>query len=1118
MNLANTEGGASFQRLFDLSGDPMCVLVRDGRFERVNAAMERSLGPAAPDLVGTSFFDYLHDDDRLRVRGLLSAVAEDGKSSTPFDARLCSRDGLLRWIEWRAAGDGEQGRIYLVGKDVGPRKTMERALHREEDFLTLLQIAAVAANEASSVEGALEIVIAAVCVRRKLPLGHGYLVTEPGILTSTHLWHVEDEQRFAPLIEASETLTFRRGEGLPGRVLETGGPQWIDLATDPHSMRREAAQACGVRAAFAFPITLGSEVLGVLEFFSSEALEPDEGLLEAMKHVGTQLGRVAERDRSRDALRDSGERARRIMETANDAFVGMDRKGFISEWNQQAECVLGWSREEAVGRRLTKTIIPPRFRAAHEKAVARYLDTGNPTIMNRSIELPVLHRDGHEIPIELTVWPLVQSDGVTFNAFLRDVSDRKKAEGEISRARDFSQTVVSSTVDGVFAFDTNMRITEWNQAMEKISGVPRTEALGKSSSELFSSLEGWGEQDSFRAALAGQETGISNSAYVHSDTGHCSFYDGNLAPLFGNEGDVVGGVGLLHDTTERKLREDGLRATSERITNAFSLTFNNALLGMATVGLDGRMEQVNPALCSLLGRSEEELLMITTERVTHEDDVPKEGPHIKRILSGDVGSYQIEKRMLHSSGQTIWVLLVASAVKDASGRLLHLIHQVADITSRKRAEEQLAHQALHDSLTELPNRTLFLDRLEQALARSQRLSTGHIAVMFLDFDRFKVINDSLGHQAGDTALVGIARRLKGLLRPSDTVARFGADEFVILCEEMESLEQAREVATRIQDSVALPIEVGPSEAVLTVSIGIALSTSSADSPEALVRDADIAMYKAKGGGRGRYEVFDDTLRHGLVQKLEVENELRTALERDELRLYYQPQVSLIEERIVGAEALIRWQHPQRGLLSPAEFIPIAEESGLIVDIDTWVVQQACRTLGRWAERGWGALSLAVNVSAQSLSRPEFGDIVRADLESCGNPTGHLCVEITERVFMGVGRSTMDTIAGLRDLGVGLALDDFGTGYSSLSYLKRFPVDVLKVDRSFIQGIGEDSDDSAITATVITLAHNMDLAAIAEGVETADQLERLKALGCDLVQGFHCGRPQPREQLERVLAA
>ena len=1096
----------------------MCVVGSNGRFERVNSALQRALGPAASDLLGTSFIDYLHDEDRLRVRDLLSALAEDGKSPTQFDARLYTEDGSFRWIEWRGAGDGSQGAIYLVGKDVGRRKTTERALHQEEDFLTLLQIAAVAANEASSVEEALEIVIAAVCVRWKLPLGHGYLVIEPGVLTSTRIWHMQEAQRFAPLIEASEARTFSRGEGLPGSVLETGQPLWIDLATDPVSTRREAAQACGVRAAFAFPVTLGSEVLGVLEFFSSGALQPDQGLLEAMKHVGAQLGRVAERSRARDALMDSGERARRIMETANDAFVGMDTQGFITDWNQKAESVFGWARDEAVGRSLMKTIIPPRLRAAHEKAVARYLDTGNPTIMNRCIELPALHRDGHEIPIELTLWPLVQRDGFTFNAFLRDVTGRKEAEEEVSRARDFAQTVVSSTVDGVFAFDTTMRITEWNQAMERISGVPRTEALGGNSSELFSSFEGWGEQDSLRAALEGRATGFSNSAYVHSDTGRCSFYDGNLAPLFGNEGNVVGGVGLLHDTTERKLREDGLRATSERITNAFSLTFTNALLGMATVGLDGRMEQANPALCSLLGRSEEELLMITTERVTHEDDVPKESPHIKRILSGDVGSYQIEKRMLHSSGQTIWVLLVASAVKDASGRLLHLIHQVADITSRKRAEEQLAHQALHDSLTELPNRTLFLDRLEQALARSQRLSAGHIAVMFLDFDRFKVINDSLGHQAGDTALVGIARRLKGLLRPSDTVARFGADEFVILCEEMESIDQAREIATRIQDSVALPIELGPSEAVLTVSIGIALSTSSADLPEALVRDADIAMYKAKGSGRGRYEVFDDTLRHGLVQRLEIENELRTALERDELRLYYQPQVSLSEGRIVGAEALIRWQHSQRGLLAPAEFIPIAEESGLIVDIDTWVVQQACRTLGRWAERGWGALSLAVNVSAQSLSRPEFGDMVRAGLESCGSPSGHLCLEITERVFMGVGRSTMDTIAGLRDLGVGLALDDFGTGYSSLSYLKRFPVDVLKVDRSFVQGIGQDSGDSAITATVITLAHNMDLEAIAEGVETEDQLHRLKALGCDLVQGFHCGRPQPREELEKALAA
>ena len=1094
----------------------MCVLGSDGRLERVNSALERSLGPAASDLLGTSFIEYLHDDDRPRVRDLLSALAQDGESPTPFDARLCARDGSLRWIEWRGTGDGSQGSIYLVGKDVSRRKTTERALHREEDFLTLLQIAAVAANEASSIEEALEIVIAAVCERRKLPLGHGYLVTEQGVLTSSGIWHMQEAQRFAPLIEASEARAFSPGEGLPGMVLKTGLPLWIDAVTDPVFTRRETAQACGLRAAFAFPLMLGSEVLGVLEFFSSDVLQPDEELLEVMKHVGAQLGRVVERSRARDDLMDSGERARRIMETATDAFVQMDMQGFITDWNEKAESVFGWAREEVVGRSLSKTIIPAWFRAAHEKGVAHYLDTGNATLINRTLELPALHRDGHEIPIELTVWPLVQRDGLTFNAFLRDVTERKEAQEALARASDFAQTVVSSTVDGVFAFDTDMKITEWNRAMETVSGVPRSEALGRNCSELFSSLEGGDEQDFCRAALEGRTTGFSNRAYVHSDTGWCSFYDGNLAPLFGKNGDVVGGVGVLHDITERKLLEDALRASSERIHNAFRLTFNNAVIGMAMVRLDGRIEQVNPALCSLLGRPEEELLTTTMESVTHEDDVSMESPHTERILSGVVSSYQIEKRMLHSSGQTIWVLLVASAVTDASGQLLHLIHQVADITSRKRAEEQLTHQALHDSLTGLPNRTLFLDRLEHALARSQRSPIAYVAVMFLDFDRFKVINDSLGRQAGDSALVGIARRLKGLLRPSDTVARFGADEFVILCEEVESLDQAREIATRVKDAVALPIEFDSTEAVLTASIGIALSTSPADSPEALVRDADIAMYKAKGGGRGRYEVFDDTLRHGVVQRLEIENELRAALENDELRLYYQPQVSMSEERIVGAEALIRWQHPRRGLLAPIEFIPIAEESGLIADIDAWVVQEACRRLKRWADHGWEELSLSVNVSAQSLSRPEFGSLLRAALGTACNPC-RLCLEITERVFLGVGRSTMETIAGLRELGVGLAIDDFGTGYSSLSYLKRFPVDVLKVDRSFVQGIGQDADDSAITATVITLAHNMDLSAIAEGVETEDQLDRLRELGCDVVQGFHCGRPQTPEDLEKVLA-
>ena len=1094
----------------------MCIVGRDGRLEQVNPVLERSLCSPSPDLLGRRFIDYVHDDDRARVGGVLSSLANDAKTPGSFDARLCGRDGSPIWIEWRAAGDGSQGPIWLVGKDVSKRKATERALHREKDFVTLLQIAAVAANEASSLEEALEIVIAAVCLRRELPLGHAYLITEPGVLKSSRIWHVQETQRFAPLIEASEARTFSAGEGLPGNVLKAGRPLWIDVATDPAFARREAAQSCGVRAAFAFPLALGSEVLGVLEFFSTGPLEPDDELFEVMKHVGAQLGRVVERSRARDAIRDSGERARGIVETANDAFVGMDGQGFITDWNAKAEALFGWPHDEVVGRSLAETLIPPRLRAAHANAVTRYQDTEHPTIINRTVELPALHRDGHEIPIELTVWPLVQNGGLTFNAFLRDMTERKNAQEEIARTRDFAQTVAFGTIDGVFAFDPEMKLTEWNPAMERISGIPRARALGRDSSDVFSSLQDSGAQGLLRAALEGRAAGFSDVAHVHSETGECSFYDGSFAPLFGKEG-VVGGVAVLHDITGRKLLEDQLRETSERISNAFSHTFNNALTGMATVSLDGRFEQVNPALCSLLGHSEEELLAKTTEEVTHEDHRSAEGAHMEGLLSGSISSYQLEKQLLHSSGRAVWVLIVASAVTDSSGRLLHLIHQVADISQRKQAEEQLTHQALHDSLTGLANRTLLLDRLEHALARSQRWTIGSLAVMFVDFDRFKVINDGLGHEAGDKVLVAMARRLEGLVRPSDTVARFGGDEFVILCEEVESLDQAREIATRITEAVANPVQLGSTEAVLSASIGIALSSSPDDPPEALVRGADAAMYKAKESGRGRYEVFDDSLGNGGVQRLEIENELRSALENGELRLYYQPQVRLSEGRIVGAEALIRWQHPRRGLLAPNEFIPIAEECGLIVDIDAWVVKDACRTLGRWAEKGWNRMSLSVNVSAQSLSRPAFGALVRTELASSGHPCC-LCLEITERIFMGVGRSTMETISGLRELGVGLALDDFGTGYSSLSYLKRFPVDVLKVDRSFVQGIVHDSNDSAIAATVITLAHNMDLAAIAEGVETEDQLDQLKTLGCDLAQGFHLGRPQPPEDLEKVLTA
>jgi len=479
-----------------------------------------------------------------------------------------------------------------------------------------------------------------------------------------------------------------------------------------------------------------------------------------------------------------------------------------------------------------------------------------------------------------------------------------------------------------------------------------------------------------------------------------------------------------------------------------------------------------------------------------------------------------EMLLRRKDGSHVSVLGTATPFFDDRGNLAGMIGVSTDISERKALEAELERRASHDPLTGLPNRHTLVDRLGQALLRTKRGKEGRkVGVLFMDLDGFKTINDSLGHEAGDRLLVTVAERLRKRLRPEDVLARFGGDEFAVLLEEVADASETIRVAQRIAESLREPFTVNDHQVNLSTSVGIALgSAHTKDDPEGMLRNADAAMYKAKEQGLGCYAVFDPAMQTRAQERLELEAELRRALEQGEFVLYYQPEVSLYNGSMVGLEALLRWQHPERGLLKPSAFVPLAEETDVIAPIGRWVLEEACRQAKRWEEEHPLAspMTMEVNLSSKQLRRRELARTVEEALTRAGVEAHTLALDITETVLIGASEHNAQALEALKKMGIRLSLDDFGTGYSSLSYLKRLPVDRVKVDRSFVKGLGGNATDTAVVRIIIELCHTLGVEVLAEGVETSEQAALLKDMGCDVGQGYYFARPLRSEELAEQL--
>jgi diguanylate cyclase (GGDEF)-like protein/PAS domain S-box-containing protein len=521
-------------------------------------------------------------------------------------------------------------------------------------------------------------------------------------------------------------------------------------------------------------------------------------------------------------------------------------------------------------------------------------------------------------------------------------------------------------------------------------------------------------------------------------------------------------------------------------------------------------------LCRMFGfASDEQPTYAALIDRTHPDDRVSALNAIRTAMAQQ-SPFIDDHRVLLPDGSVLWVRARGHVELDRAGRPERLLATVQEITEQKTAEQALLHQALHDPLSGLPNRLLFLDRLSQALKRLAR-HPSTVGVVYLDIDRFKVINDSLGHAVGDQLLLAMANRLVGLVRPGDTLARMGGDEFVVLCEGLPDEPGVLAVADRIRSAMNEPFSGDGGDLVLSASAGVALAISAVD-PESLLRDAEAAMYRAKSEGRARSAVFAATMRSKAVGRLDTEMSLRQSIINGDLRVHYQPIVTLVDGKVLGHEALVRWEHPTKGLVGPDEFITIAEETGLIIPLGAWVLREACKQAKRFQARdpALSRLTMSVNLSGGQLGQPDLTELIASALYDAGLKPEHLQLEMTESVLMDDAPATITILTTLKGLGVRLGVDDFGTGYSSLAYLRRFPVDVLKIDRSFVSGLGKDLEDSAVVAAVVSLADTLGLTTIAEGVETRLQRDCLVGLGCSRAQGYLFARPAPAREAEVAL--
>jgi diguanylate cyclase (GGDEF)-like protein/PAS domain S-box-containing protein len=875
---------------------------------------------------------------------------------------------------------------------------------------------------------------------------------------------------------------------------------------------------------------------------------------------------VTARKRADEEQRVKDLRFRRTLESALDCIVTTDAEGHIVEFNPMAEEVFRYPREKVLGRKLSEVLVPRHLRRRHEMSMRRLLTDEQPAMLNRRVESVALRGDGTTIPIELAMQRITDTDPPLFTGFLRDISERKQSEARILRLNRLYRTLSHTSALTVRATDRDTLfrgicriarehgfIMPWFGLLDPATGVlnlaahvedepldlppmsvradapdgagPRGTAAREGRIVICNDVRNDPEWERGReryerygtAALAALPLMISGRVIgiFNLESPVAGYFDDDIVQLLHEMvGELTYALERLelqaaHDRALSALQEseERFRQLAENIPQIFWLT-------------DPTLETalyMSPASEMLTGRAanEPQARYAAWLGAIHPDD--RQRVLAARQEATVAGTYDVEYRIADPHGATRWVSDRAFPIRDAAGNVVRIAGIASDITESRQAQERLAHLAHYDQLTNLPNRGVFYERLSHALALAAR-HRWIVGVMFIDLDRFKTVNDTMGHSIGDALLRQIAVRLTDCVRGEDCVSRLSGDEFAIVLARLTDIDDAGLVAEKVLERLRESYQVDGIEVVVSASIGITLYPDDGDNADVLMRNADVAMYNAKSRGRDNYQFYTAELNARALARMQLEARLRGALERGEFVLHFQPKVRLESGRVCGFEALLRWAPPGDALVSPAEFIPVLEETGLITPVGEWVVGAACRQIAAWRAAGLTPVPIAINLSARQLRRAGFPDVVARMLAQHAIAPHLIEVEITESSLMENPDEAHAALVELKSLGVSLAIDDFGTGYSSLAYLKRFPFDTLKIDRSFVRDIPGDADDAMIARTIIALAHSLSLEVVAEGVETEEQLGFLLAHRCDNAQGYLFARPLPGEAATAVLGS